>query len=200
MNKFVSLYESAIERFTRGGFLTGDLVKFRDGCMKDDWFKNQGSNYLAKIQNFINSGLNVRVSAVKAIRPTTHSGDVQNEADSFLIDVVLELAPGLYKDFVTVPARVLDYLNVYPNLPPVPDSLKRPNGSNIKPQEVELKSEDELMSSPHRQTSTSDLGNAKDSEGDRKLSNVNVAIPSSPAAGDKSPAVDKGTARYLPKK
>lgn len=200
MNKFVNLYESAIQRFTRGGFLTGDLVKLRDGCIKDEWFSNQGSNYLAKIHNFINSGLNIRVSAVKAIRPTTHSGDVQNEADSFLVDIVMELAPGLYKDFVTVPARVLDYVDVYPNLPPVPDSLKRKGDINIEPKEVELKAEDELMSSPHRQTGTSDLGNNKDSEGDRKLNNVNVAIPSSPAQGDKSPAVDKGTARYLPKK
>ena len=56
------------------------------------------------------------------------------------------------------------------------------------------------MQSPHRQTKTSDLGDNKDSEGDRELKNTNTTIPSSPAVGDKSPAVDKGTARYLPKR
>jgi len=198
MNKFVSLYESAIQRFTRGGFLTGDLVKFADGCMKDEWFKDQGINYLDKVKQFIDSGLNIRVSAVKAVRPTTHSGDVQNEADKFLIDIVLELAPGLYKDFLTVPAHVLVYKDVYPNMPPVPDSLKRKGDVNIEPKEVEK--EEEIAMSPYRQTGTSDLGNKKDSEGDRKLNNTNVVIPSSPHVDAKSPAVAKGTARYLPKR
>jgi hypothetical protein len=29
MGKFAKLYESAIQRFTRGGLLVGDLVKFK---------------------------------------------------------------------------------------------------------------------------------------------------------------------------
>jgi len=200
MNKFVSLYESAIERFTRGVFLTGDLVKFADNCLKDDWFKGQGVNYIDRVKHFIDSGLNIRVSAIKAVRPTTHSGDVQNEADRFLVDVVLELAPGLYKEFLTVPAHVLEYKDVYPNMPPVPDSLKRKGNLNIEPKEVEDDENAEVaFMSPHRQTRTSDLGNKKDSDGDRNLNNVNVKIPSSPAKDAKSPAVEKGTARYLPK-
>ena len=201
MNKFVSLYESSIQRYTRGGFLTGDLVKFADGCLKDDWFKGQGVNYLAKVKQFIDSGLNIRVSAIKAVRPTTHSGDVQNEADKFLVDVILEVAPGLYREFLTVPAHVLVPVDYYPDLAPVPDSLKRKGDVNIHPKPVE-KSEDEETGgmTPYRQTTTSDLGDGKDSTGDRKLNNVNVVIPSSPAKDARSPAVDKSTARYLPKK
>lgn len=198
MNKFVSLYESAIQRFTRGGFLTGDLVKFKDDCAKDNWFKLQGANYLDKVKHFIDSGLNIRVSAVKPVRPSTQPGNIQNEADTFLVDVVLELAPGLYREFITVPAHVLVSANNYPNLAPVPDSLKRKGDINIKPTEV--KDEEEITMSPHRQTHTSDLGDGKDSAGDRVLDNKNVVIPSSPAVDAKSPAVEKGTARYLPKK
>ena len=77
--------------------------------------------------------------------------------------------------------------------------MKKTDNVNIKPKEVDIKSEDELMLSPHRQTGTSDQGDKKDSEGDRTLNNFNTAIPSSPAVGEKSPAVEKGTARYLPK-
>lgn len=199
MNKFVKLYESAISRYTRGGFLTGDLVKFIEGAARDDFFKDQAPNYIAKLKQFIDSGLNVRVSAVKPVRPSTQPGNIQNEASSFLVDVTLELAPGLYKDFITVPAHVLTPHDTYPNLAPVPGSLKREGDVNIHPKELGAVAQEEQMVSPHRQTNTSDRGNAKDSETENKLNNVNTAIPSSPAQGEKSPAVEKGTARYLPK-
>jgi len=200
MNKFVKLYESAIQRYTRGGFLTGDLVKFTDNAFRDDFFKDQASNFIAKAKSFQDSGLNMRVSAVKPVRPSTQPGNIQNEADSFLVDVTLELAPGLYKDFVTLPAHVLTPVDTYPNLAPVPDSLKRKDNNNIDPKEIEIKDSEETTISPLRQTRTSDLGNKKDSDGDRELLNTNTTIPSSPAQGDRDPSVEKGTARYLPKK
>jgi len=200
MNKFDTIYESAIQRFTRGGFLTGDLVRFTENAFRDDFFKKQAPNYIQKAKSFSESGLNIRVSAIKAVRPTIHSGDIQNEAESFLIDIVQEVAPGLYREFITVPAHVLQHIDTGNNLAPVPDSLKRPNDTSITPHPVDLKDEEELMLSPHRQTQTSDLGNHKDSEGDRKLNNVNVKIPSSPAKGDNNPSVESGTHRYLPKR
>ena len=194
MNKFVKMYESAIQRYTRGGFLTGDLVKFIDNAFKDDFFKKQAPNYVQKAKAFSEAGLNLRVSAVKAVRPTTHSGDVQNEAEEFLIDLVQELAPGCYKEFLTIPAHLLTHIDVYPNLPPVPDH------TTIKPQEVDIKDEEELMLSPQRQTLTSDAGDKKDSEGDRKLNNFNTKIPSAPVKDATNPSVASGTHRYLPTK
>lgn len=198
MNKFVKLYESAISRYTRGGFLTGDLVKFVEGAARDEFFKDQAPNYMDKLKQFIDSGLNIRVSAVKPVRPSTQPGNIQNEASSFLIDLTLELAPGLYKDFITVPAHVIQPHDTYPNLAPVPDSLKRKGNLNIDPKEVEIPTQQEQMMSPQRQTNTTDRGNNKDTETENKLNNTNVTIPSSPAVGEKSPAVEKGTARYLP--
>jgi len=206
MNKFVKLYESAIQRFTRGGLLTGDLVKFTENAFRDEFFKDQASNYMAKAKSFAESGLNIRVSAVKAVRPTIHSGDIQNEAESFLVDIVLEVAPGLYREFITVPARVLEPIHTYPNLAPVPDGLKRKDNSNIDPKLEEAEKAINSTVLPFRQTQTSDLGDKKDNPGDRKLNNTNVQIPSQPAQGEKTPEVNpnfpnpgKTTARYLPK-
>ena len=140
MGKFIKLYESAIQRFTRGGFLIGDLVKLKEGAFNDEFFKNQGVNYTEKLKEFTNSGLNIRVSAVKASRPSYQPGNIQNEASDFLVDIVLERAPGLYYEFVTVPARVLEHIDTGINLAPVPDSLKRPNNEVIDPEEVNLQS------------------------------------------------------------
>lgn len=201
MGKFINLYESAIQRFTRGGFLVGDLVKFKEGFKGDEFFKKQAVNYLEKIDEFVKSGLNIRVSAVKPVYPSSYKpGNIQNEAESFLVDIVLETAPGLYYQFVTVPAHVLEYVDTGINLAPVPDSLKRPNNEVIDPEEITQKQDPTSYLSPYRQTSTTDQGNNKDSKSNITLPDTNTKIPSSPAEGDRDPAVASYTARYLPKK
>ena len=200
MNKFIKLYESTISRFTRGGFLTGDIVKFVDGAFNDDFFKNQASNYVQKARSFNEGGLTLRVSAIKTVRPSTQPGNIQNAGDSFLVDVTQEIAPGLFREFLTIPAHLLQTIDTYPNLAPIPDSLVRHGDTNIAPKTVDIKDSSELMSSPHRQTLTSDLGDKKDSDGDRALSNTNTTIPSSPAVDARTPSVEKGTSRYLPKR
>lgn len=197
MGKFIQLFESAIQRYTRGGFLTGDLVKFKDGFAADEFFKKQSRNYVQKIDEFVKSGLNIRVSAIKSVYPSAYKpGNIQNEAESFLVDVVLERAPGLYYDFVTVPAHVIEHIDTGINLAPVPDSLKYDNKEQIEPTELSSTSP-ESYQSPYRQTRTTDIGNARDNKTELGLADKNVKIPASPAEGERDPAVAAGTARYL---
>jgi hypothetical protein len=198
MSKFTQLFESAIQRYTRGGFLTGDLVKFKDGYQNDEFFKRQGSNYIQKIDEFVKSGLNIRVSAIKPVRPATSApGNIQNEGESFLIDIVLEKAPGMYYEFITVPASILEHIDTGINLAPVPDSLRYDDKLQLKPQELNNIDADSYQS-PHRQTKTTDLGNVRDNKTEISNPEKNVKIPASPAEGDRDPAVAAGTARYLP--
>ncbi len=201
MRKFTSLYESFISRYTRGGFLTGDIVKFKDGALKNEWFKKQGGAILEKAKQFADSGLLMRVSAVKTNRPSVQPGFVEaNNADDFYCDVTLELAPGLYKDFLTLPAAVLEYKDYYANLPEVPEGLKRPNDSNIKPKEIEEEKEKgAAYLNPAYQTSQTDKGDGKNSPSEIELKNTNVKIPSKTAEGAKNPSVASYTYSYLPK-
>ena len=201
MRKFTSLYESFVSRYTRGGFLTGDIVKFKEDAFKSEWFDKQGSAIREKAKQFSDSGLLIRVSAVKTNRPSSQPGFVEgNNADDFYCDVTLELAPGCYKDFMTLPAAILDYKDYYPNLPEVPEGLKRPNGSNIKPKEVEEEeTKDTTYLNPAHQTSLTDKGNGKNTKSEIRLNNTNVKIPSSPAKGEKNPSVASYTYNYLPK-
>lgn len=197
MGKFIDLLESTIQRYTRGGFLTGDLVKFRDGFKGNEYFKQQASNYLQKIDEWIKSGLNIRVSAIKPVYPNAYApGNIQGEAESFLVDVVLERAPGLYYEFITVPASVLEHIDTGINLAPVPDSLKRDDKVQIEPEPLTELQPDSYMS-PYRQTRTSDTGNAKDAKTELGLPTRNTNIPSKPAEGERDPAVAAGTAKYL---
>jgi len=199
MGKFINLYESAIQRFTRGGFLIGDLVKIKESALSDEFFKKQASNYIEKVKEFINSGLNIRVSAIKPVYPNSYSpGNIQNEAESFLCDIVLEKAPGLYYAFITVPAHVLEHIDTGINLAPVPDALKRPNNEIMDPEEITQLKDPTSYMSPYRQTLTSDTGDNKDSKTEVRLTGINTRIPSRPAENEKDPA--SYTARYLPKK
>jgi hypothetical protein len=199
MGNFTKLYESALQRFTRGGFLVGDLVKFKPDAMSSNFLKLQGSNYVQKIKEFIDSGLNIRVSAIKPVYPNSYApGNIQNEGESFLCDVVLEKAPGLYYSFLTVPGSMLEHIDTGINLAPVPDSLKRPNNEIIDPEELKSTTDPTSYLSPGRQTRTTDRGNNKDSKTELDLPVKNVKIPSRTAEGESDPA--NYTAKYMPKK
>lgn len=205
MGKFINLYESAIQRFTRGGLLIGDLVKFKGDALSDDFFKNQTKNYSEKVKSFINSGLNIRVSSVKPVRPSYQAGNVYNESSEFLVDIVLEKAPGLYYEFMTVPMRVLEHIDTGVNLAPIPDSLRYDDKSSTEIRELgSAKKGSEALLDPYRQTRTTDQGNGKDSKSVSELGNVNVRIPSSPSVDAKSPSLftpqKDYTKNYLPKK
>lgn len=201
MNKrFVKLYESALQRFTNGGFLAGDVVVFKKDALSDPWFKSLGNNTQEKIKSMINSGLNLRISAIKNVRPNVMgAGNTDYTGTEVNVDITSEIAPGKYMDFVTVPGRLLEPVSSYPNLPDVPEIFKKNDPSkrvNIKPKKVKDEAEEIPFLKPG-ETRKSDVG-GKLETGDRSLLNKNIAIPSSPAINQKDPA--SYTAAYLPKR
>ena len=110
---------------------------------------------------------------------------------------MLEQAPGLYYQFITVPAHVLEHIDTGINLAPVPDGLKYDNKVQAEPVPANVPDTDSYQS-PYRQTRTTDIGNARDNRTELQTPIANVKIPSSPVEGDRDPAVSSGTARYLP--
>jgi hypothetical protein len=199
--RFKKLYEATLSRYTRGGFLTSDRVKFVDNALKTDFFKNQPESIKSAVQDLIDSGLNLRVRNVKSAMPAVMgAGNPDDYGYSFSIEVVPEIAPGRFdvNKAVTVPANLCVHQSDGINLPPIPDSLKYDNKVAIKPKEVKefLKGTEKNLNNPKVNTHTSNV-DGKVSDGDRELKNVNVVIPSSPAEGQKDPATY--TAQYLPK-
>lgn len=196
---FVDLYESAMQRYTLGGLLAGDVVIFREGAFNDPWYKALGENTKEKIQSMVNSGLNLRVSNIKSVLPAVQgAGNTDYTGTEYNVDITSEIAPGRYMDFVTVPGRMLQPKSSYPNLPEVPEVFKKDDPSrrvNIKPKKLKGENEEVPFITP-KDTRLSDLGNKKLSKGDRELLNTNVKIPSNPVNSD--PA--SYTYKYLPKK
>ena len=110
--KFVSLHESYMRRYERGGFLVGDVFKFNDNFKNSDEFKSLGTNTQELLQQMIDSGQHVRV-------------------------VALDDGGGRYSHHVSIPSNLGQSEEFYPNLPPVPDVFKRKSDVVIKPEEAE---------------------------------------------------------------
>jgi len=176
MNKFDTILEGNFSRFQGGGFLTGDLVKFKTDAMSTPWAKKQSSNLLEKLKEFSECDENIRVSCVKALRPAA-AGDAQqdNQVDDFYCDIVREKAPGLFMDFITVPAELLEYQDMGANLPPIPDSQRRENGEVIKPEDLKQEEAEDPML-PYKQTGVN--------EGDKSLPEQDNKQDHNPAPTD----------------
>ena len=173
-NKFDLIIESALKRYQGINFLIGDRVKVIDNFLAHEWTKSQPALKVERLKNIIESGDNIRVSAVKAIRPATAQTGHFQDVDGFYVDIVREMAPGLFQtaEVHTLPEFLLELQEDYPNLAgETPDSQKRADNSNIKPEEVKV---EDTPFSPVKQTGTN--------EGDRKLSNKHVNNATAPAA------------------
>lgn len=129
--KFDMLYETYVTRYTRGGFLTGDLVRFKKGFENTDEFKSLNPDIQQKLKDYADSDINVRVSGIENHYPSHQPGNTDNMNGKVVVTVSQETAPGRYDGFVTAPPELFDHIDVYPNRMPVPNSLVRPNGTEM---------------------------------------------------------------------
>lgn len=139
-SKFDTIFESNFNRFSGGGYLTGDVIKFKDGWESDEWSKKAPAQVIEKIKEFAGSDLVLRVSSVKALRPSVNSSvDQASGVDDFHLDITQETAPGFYNgNFLTVPQELVELRTTNGGPPEVPDSFKRQEKINIKPEETTL--------------------------------------------------------------
>ena len=183
MKKFETLLENTRARYTMGGLLVGDLVKVKKEALTSEWAKKQAQTLVEKLKQFVETDLNVRVSAVKALRPAVASAvHAESQVDDFYCDVVIETAPGLYMDFITLPINLLEAVPQDINLAEVPDSLKQeaPDGT---PTEVKTEEADDPMH-PGKQTGVK--------EGDKTLADTNTTLDHA-----KEPVDNFGTKAYI---
>jgi hypothetical protein len=176
MHKFNTIFESNFQRFQGGGFLTGDLVKIVDSAMNHEWVSEKGENVKEQIRKFMESEYNIRISTVKPVRPAVQGSIQQDQVPGYYFcDVALEKAPGMFLDFMELPAELLEVIDTGINLPPVSNANKRDDTIQIKPQEVAQVQEDDDQG---------DLGVKGATVEDNELTDSNTTLPG--ATGAKS--------------
>jgi hypothetical protein len=168
--KFDVLFENLLEPFQQGGFIIGNRVRFKKDALKSDFMKNKGQNFIEVVKSCMdpNFDLNLRISALKSVYPTTtqnYRGGTESP-DKIYADVIIEYAPGLYRTPMTVPIELLELQDDGINTGPVPDSVKRKSKINIKPEKVEAEQKADF---------------------DINLQNKNVQLPGGRKWNDKEP-------------
>jgi hypothetical protein len=176
--KFLTLVENAIVRNTNGGLLVGDNIRFVNGYKTKEDYKSLPDNVKKHIDILAKSDLNLFITNIKTSYPSSYTASELNRSDCFKIEIAQELAPGLLdrQNKVTVCCSLIEPINNYPNLPKIPDSVKRVEKINMKPVPVTAEENEETVNSPHNQTSKAQQGE-KLKETERYLPTKNTVIP-----------------------
>lgn len=178
--KFETLFEAAMNRYQRNGFLYGDRIKFVDGFKTHDEYKSLGQNVKDQLDQMVNSGLHIRVTDVKNKYPSVTAGNPNQSTGDVYLDIALDSGGGRYTHLCTIPSCLVSPIDDSPNLPPIPDEFRRKNKFTLKPEELEQDEE-------HISRKT-DRGDGKLKPTDLETPEKNVKIPSKPASND--PAVN----------
>jgi hypothetical protein len=185
--RYLTLVETYMRRFQRGGFLVGDVLKFNKNFKSDSSYQKLGSNVKELIDQMIDSKLHIRVIGIKNQVGGWYPGNPDTSDINVTLDIALDDGGGRYSHFVSIPPSIVEPLAFYPNLPPIPRGIVKEYPVDIKPKELET--DDNAI------TNITDPGTGKLRTTEYKLDNKNTTIPSEPATS--SPEVNSYTKDYL---
>jgi hypothetical protein len=134
--KFIKLLESAISRYTRGGFLVGDYVEFVKNYKSLDAFKQLQDMMQETIDDLIKSGLRIRIIGVDDYIPVRFPGGAENSNGKVSVKIAADHGGGRHIYAITVCPSLLTVLDFYPNLAPFPDQFTKQNNEILQPKEV----------------------------------------------------------------
>ena len=184
--KYLTLVETYLSRFERGGFLVGDVFKFNDNFKSSETYKKLGYNSQELIDQMIETGLHVRVVGIKDTTSPRYPGNPQTSSADVSLTLAVDNGGGRYSHYVNISPELGTSVSFYPNLPPIPDAMRRPNDVNVKPKELET--QDNIANK-------TDKGDGKLSDTNIYLAASNTVLKSNPVTAD--PAVSANNHEYL---
>ena len=184
--KYLTLVETYLSRFERGGFLVGDVFKFNDNFKSSEAYKKLGYNSQELIDQMIETGLHVRVVGIKDTTSPRYPGNPQTSSADVSLTLAVDNGGGRYTHYVNISPELGTPVSFYPNLPSIPDAAVRPNNVNIKPEEIEK--QDNIANK-------TDKGDGKLSDTNISLATANTTLKSDPVTAD--PAVSANNYEYL---
>lgn len=141
--KYEQLMEQTLYRYQQGGFLRGDYVKLKEDAFNNPIVKQMSDQVKELLRQYIESGVHFRVSYIKSGQSEAFNGPVDAAnvpAAPLWADIVVEYAPGMWKDPFTLPLEVLEKVDISPaeGYAQYPDSIKRKTDfSNDEAEEVD---------------------------------------------------------------
>jgi len=160
--KFDAIYnEAVVSRYQVGGYLPGDIVKFRPSYKSTACYKAMHSIMQKELDELAKSGLNIKVTQVGDKLANQSMANQHKTADQAVITIAGDQGGGRYYDSITVSADMIDMLDASDPTPKIPDQFYRNQDQDIKA--VEWKSDTQNI------TRVTDKGNGKNTPTDLKL-------------------------------
>lgn len=136
-NKFHTIFEAAMSRYQRAGFLVGDVVTFQKGFKSNEDYKRLTEPVKEHLADMIATGLNIRVTNITNAVPSTQNPDPAASTGEVFLSIACDEGGGRFSHQVVVPSTFFDVTDLEGNLPPIPDVWKYKANVNIKPEELE---------------------------------------------------------------
>lgn len=113
-SKFLHLCEATLYRYQQGGFLAGDYVKITKNALNNPSIKEMSDQVREIIKTHISSPTNLRISYIKSSNTEAPQGPINaaNVPGKLWADVIVEYAPGMWKEPLTLPLEILEKVNV----------------------------------------------------------------------------------------
>ena len=135
--KFINLLETAISRYTRGGFLVGDYVEFIKDYKSKDEFKNLQPHFKETIEELIKSSLRIRIIGVDDFIPSRFPGNPDTSNGMVTLKIAADHGGGRLLYSINISPNLVTVLDFYPNLAPFPDQFNYQNKELHQPEEVD---------------------------------------------------------------
>lgn len=159
--KFDAVFESVVQRYQSGGFISGDSVVFKPSYKSSDTYKAMHSQMQKDLDDLVNSGLNILVTQVGNNMGGHSAGTQFKNPVNATVTVAGDQGGGRHYGYITVSPDMLEIVDNGPNHPKIPDQFKRKDKIVIKPEEYKADSKNI--------TRVTDKGNGKNTPTNLKL-------------------------------
>ena len=171
--KFDSIFEAVVSRYTVGGYLPGDIVKFRPDYKSSQTYKSMHSQMKKELDELINSGLNIKVVQVGSKTYNASAANDHKTADNIVITVAGDHGGGRHYGSIAVCADMLDMEASGDPTPKIPDQFYRDDEKYLHGKPEEWKADQQNIT---RVTDKGGLGKPKNTPTDLKLAGESTRL------------------------
>lgn len=168
--KFDQIFESVVSRYQIGGYLPGDIVKFRPDYKSCNCYKAMHTTMKKELDELVSSGLNIKVIQIGDKLSGASAGNQHKTADNVVITVGGDHGGGRTFGTITVSPEMLDVVDSNDPNPKVPDQFYRDDEKYLSGKA------EKYMPDPKNITRVTDKGNGKNTPTNSKLAGESVKM------------------------
>jgi hypothetical protein len=168
--KFDKIFEAVVSRYQVGGYLPGDIVKFRANYKSTPTYKAMHSEMQRELDELANSGLNIKVTQVGSKTYNQSAANDHKTADNVVITIAGDHGGGRYYNSITVSPEMIDIVGAGDPTPQVASQFYRDDEKYLNGKTEEWKADQQNI------TRVTDKGNGKNTPTDLKLAGESTRL------------------------